>query len=89
MSLKTIKLLIIFIAKNRGLFNFKRYFKIDQHSAWHIEYYGACLSSPTPFLRSQIVTPFFKFNDIHQSVNRVVILAKFGTLLCTLILVLV
>ena len=36
----------------------KKYSKIYQHLAWHLEYYGACLPSPPPFLCSQIITPF-------------------------------
>ena len=36
----------------------KRYSKIDQHSARHFKYNVACLSSPSPFLSSQIITPF-------------------------------
>ena len=39
-------------------YSVKRYFKIDQHLAWHFEYNCACLSSPPPFLSSQIITPF-------------------------------
>ena len=38
--------------------SFKRYSKIDQHLAWHFKYNGACVSSPPPFLCSQIITPF-------------------------------
>ena len=52
----------------------KRYSKIDQHLARNFEYYGACLSSPPPFQCKQIITPFLKVNDLHQSVIRVVIL---------------
>ena len=36
----------------------KRYSKIDQHLSWHFKYNGGCLSSPPPFLWSQIITPF-------------------------------
>ena len=36
----------------------KRYSKTDQHLAQHFEYNSACLSSPPPFLCSQIITPF-------------------------------
>ena len=36
----------------------KRYFKIDQYLARHFVYYGECPSYPTPFLCSQITTPF-------------------------------
>ena len=36
----------------------KRYYKIDQYLAWHFKYNGAGLSSPHPFLCSQIITPF-------------------------------
>ena len=36
----------------------KRYYRIDQHLARHLKYYGACLSSPPPFLGSEIITPF-------------------------------
>ena len=36
----------------------KRYSKIDQHLARHFKYNGARLSSPPPFLCSQIFTPF-------------------------------
>ena len=36
----------------------KRYSKIDQHLARHLKYNGACLSSPPPFLSSQIITLF-------------------------------
>ena len=36
----------------------KRYLKIDQHLAWYFVYYVECLSSPPPFLRSQIITLF-------------------------------
>ena len=34
--------------------------KIDQHLARHYKYNSACLSSLTPFLCSQIITPFSK-----------------------------
>ena len=37
---------------------FKRYYKIDQHSARHFKYNGVSFSSPPPFLCSQIITPF-------------------------------
>ena len=36
----------------------KRYFKIDKHFARHFVYYVECLSSPPPFLCSQIIIPF-------------------------------
>ena len=36
----------------------KRYFKIDQHLAWHFVFYVECLSSLTPFICSQIITHF-------------------------------
>ena len=36
----------------------KRYLKIDQHLTWYFVYYVECLSSPPPFLCSQIITPF-------------------------------
>ena len=36
----------------------KRYFKIDQHLARHFVYNVNCLSSPPPFLCSQVITPF-------------------------------
>ena len=36
----------------------KRYSKIDQHLARHFKYNGGCLSSPPPFLSSQIIIPF-------------------------------
>ena len=36
----------------------KRYSKIDQHLARHLKYNGQCLSSPPPFLCSQIITLF-------------------------------
>ena len=32
--------------------------KIDQHLARHFKYNGGCLSSPPPFLCSQIITTF-------------------------------
>ena len=51
----------------------KRYLKIDQHLARHFEYYGACLSSSLLFLCS--------LNDLHQSENKVVILANCGILI--------
>ena len=35
----------------------KRYSRIDQHLARHFKYKGSCLSSPPPFLCSQIITP--------------------------------
>ena len=38
----------------------KRYFRIDQHLARHFVNYSAGLSSPTPFLCSQTITPFYK-----------------------------
>ena len=62
----------------------KIYFKIDQQLARLFEYYGACLSSnppPPSFLCSEIITLFLKFNDLHQSGNRVVILANCGILI--------
>ena len=37
---------------------YKRYSKIDQHLALHFMYNGVCLSSPPPFLCSQIITHF-------------------------------
>ena len=55
----------------------KRYSKIDQHLARHFKYIGACLSSPFLCMQSNNY-PFFKFNDLHQSGNRVVILAFCG-----------
>ena len=36
----------------------KRYSKIDQHLTRHFKYNSGCLSSPPPFLCSQIITPF-------------------------------
>ena len=49
-------------------------FKIDQHLARQFEFYGACLSSPPlPFLMQSKNYPFFKFNDLNQSENKVVI----------------
>ena len=36
----------------------KRYFRIDQHLARHFECKVECLSSPPPFLCSQIIIPF-------------------------------
>ena len=36
----------------------KRYSKIDQLLARHFKYNSASLSSPPPFLCSQIITPF-------------------------------
>ena len=36
----------------------KRYFKIDQYLGRHFVYHVECLSSPPPFLCSQIITPF-------------------------------
>ena len=36
----------------------KRYSKIDQHLERHFKYNGVCLSSPPPFLCSQIFIPF-------------------------------
>ena len=44
--------------KNIKLNQDKRYFKIDQHLARYFKYNGAGLSSPPPFLCSQIITPF-------------------------------
>ena len=38
-----------------GLLN-KKIFKIDQYKARHFKYNCACLSSPPPFLYSQILT---------------------------------
>ena len=38
----------------------KIYFEINHHLVRHFEYYGACLSSPLPFLCSQVTTPFLK-----------------------------
>ena len=38
--------------------SYKRYFRIDQHLAWHFVHYVECLSSPTLFLCGQIITPF-------------------------------
>ena len=35
----------------------KRYFEIDQHLARHCLYYDECIN-PTPFLCSQLITPF-------------------------------
>ena len=42
----------------------KRYFKIDQQLAQHLEYYGACLSS----LCSQIITTIF--NSISPTIRK-------------------
>ena len=56
----------------------KIFYNLDQHLARHFEYNGSGLSSPPPFLCSQMITLFFKFNDIRQSENRVVILANCG-----------
>ena len=36
----------------------KRYSKIDQYLARHIRYNGGCLSSPSPILCSETITPF-------------------------------
>ena len=55
---------------------FKRYSKIDQHLAR--QYNVGCLSSPPPFSCSKIITPFSNLMILHQSVNRVVILANCG-----------
>ena len=53
----------------------KRYSKIDQHLARYFKYNSGCLSSPPPFLCSQIITTFS--NSI-ISTNQVVILATCG-----------
>ena len=57
---------------------YKIYFRIDQHLARHFVNYSAGLSSPSPFLWSQTITPFLQINDIHQSGNRVGILVNCG-----------
>ena len=55
-----------------------RYFEIDQHLARHFFNNVGCLSSPLSMQSNNY--PSCKFNDLHQSGNRVVILANFGTL---------
>ena len=51
-----------------------RYSKIDQHLARHFLYYVERISSPPPFLCSQIITPFLLIQE--PSEKRVGILAK-------------
>ena len=41
--------------------NGKRYFKIDQHLARHFNYNGAHLSSPLPYICSQIISNYHLF----------------------------
>ena len=53
-----------------------RYFKIDHDLARHFQYNGTYLSSPPPLSMQSNDYPFFKFNDLHQSGNRVLILAS-------------
>ena len=51
---------IYLIASSYQIKQTKRYFIIiiDQHLARHFLYFVACLSSPLPFLCSQIIIPF-------------------------------
>ena len=73
---------------NNLISNNKIYSKIDQHSARHFVYYGACLSNPPLFLCSQIIISFLNSKS-HQSGNRIGILANCRILINDLILVLV
>ena len=52
------KLARVLLKKVVIIINSKRYFEIDQQLARHFEYHCACLSSPPPFLCSQVITLF-------------------------------
>ena len=50
-----------FIILNESSKYIKKYFKIYQHLARHFKYNGWCLSSPPPFVFSEIITSFSNY----------------------------